>query len=405
MNFQSVSKNSFLATLDSSALEARKSFFQIHDKQYCIRDRKLSEKLDRRFEKFLRFFSLLKDERANEYNHSYFYQRFGNSVGESLNIIYQTAKEILETKNDFHETFADKKVYCNLTNDSRVFMYLQRIWPPFEEKITDRVYTPKQIFLTFDVTRCKLRVIKRVSKKYPIACFYAERGVHFEKQYPWTTYLEKFSIEGSDLYVHKYYSGGNLYRFIIDNTLQIEKSSLIMLVKHMVFQMYHMHKNKIIHNDVKLENFVWKLSRKRGILGSWIDMDYSGYDYKFVGICWGSKGSMPPETILNFVDKDKEKVIDFRNDIYSLGLSVAFLLNEYIDEEVFAWIKQFTDLQILDPNLMHAYEVATDLKKYNYFLKKNINRYTLFVLRLLAPNLECRPKINKVIEHFKNYIY
>ena len=128
-----------------------------------------------------------------------------------------------------------------------------------------------------------------------------------------------FTLIDNDIkqyYITEYY-GDNLYDFIKRNNVSdIDKSKII---KQLIIGLYDIHKENIIHNDIKPHNILYNNGNVY-----YIDFGLSFYDNEY-------------EKSLKVIDiyspleyKNKDQKVSFESDIWRLGLTFLFIMKEKI---------------------------------------------------------------------------
>ncbi len=129
--------------------------------------------------------------------------------------------------------------------------------------------------------------------------------------------VELYEGENHVYCVCEHYKGQDLLQSIIDNGIQPEEISIIIL-KQILEGLVYLSKKKIIHRDIKPENILFK--HEKGLELGIVDLGFATYekDYKNLFVRCGTPGFVGPE-VLN------DKPYDCRTDVFSAGI-IFYLL-------------------------------------------------------------------------------
>ena len=149
----------------------------------------------------------------------------------------------------------------------------------------------------------ELNVINRLSNNSNFIQFIS----HFDLKYRGENYT---------FFVSNYYKNSDLYEFSLKNN-HLKEDDKCYITFQMLTILQTLKNKKIVHNDIKLENFLVKSTLPPTIL--LIDFDYAQIINKCSCSCNGTIPYMSPEVLYN-------EQHDYAADIWSLGISVYFLL-------------------------------------------------------------------------------
>ncbi|GFS15604.1 CBL-interacting serine/threonine-protein kinase 20 [Elysia marginata] len=135
----------------------------------------------------------------------------------------------------------------------------------------------------------------------------------------------------------------------------------------------HLHKNNIVHNDIKLEN-IFLDEADQAILGDpgLALMSENNCETTTAGMVGGTKAYWPPERVMAARD---DQLNPFKADVYAIG--VVF------------WLLVSSDVPEKGKNYLHSALASTDV-----FLSFD---HWMILKRLLEPNPAKRPAISEIV--------
>lgn len=223
----------------------------------------------------------------------------------------------------------------------------------------------KQYLLKYQPNRSIMEIVLNVYLK---SIFYDESINYF--LFPDYLFINDdrsycYVIEKYDIDLYKYFS------ILHENNIILSLTDILQITSFMTNAIQFLFKNNIIHSDLKLENIV--LNYKIDILNKKSKITHLkiiDFDVSIFNTIPDNLQPIPEEFQKTFHNKKirgtkiymlKDKLMSFKNDIYSLGMVILIMLFKNI--KLIISIKK----NALDPN--NPFNKKTSIK-YNTFLKK-----------------------------------
>ena len=253
--------------------------------------------------------------------------------------------KILETLGKSY-TALIKKVKCNKTNN----IYVAKII--YKNKIGDYIYREYNI----------LKNIKDI-KYTPIL---------------YNTYEDdKYLVLIIQMYIKP-----DLADYLFNNDVLCEYK-----VKFIIFStlkiLHNLHKNNVIHMDIKPENLMFDYNRNLNIIDFGLSSFINSADYK----CNGTLYYLSPEIIIKLI-KDKNQEINYVTDIWSLGITMYVLLFKK-----YPFFSNKKD-ELLNLIINHPFN-----NKNNSELNKLSPNAQNFLFNCLIKNYKDRPTAYSLLQH------
>jgi len=137
-----------------------------------------------------------------------------------------------------------------------------------------------------------------------------------------TKILEMFEDDDYILIAMEYINGGNLFSFVKKRRKLSEKTAKF-LFRQIILGIKHIHSQKIVHRDIKLENILIDLNNNIKICDFGIGRILSSKKQMLYDKC-GTPMYMAPEILLSSKNKGYE---GFPVDIWSAGISLYIMLS------------------------------------------------------------------------------
>jgi serine/threonine protein kinase len=230
----------------------------------------------------------------------------------------------------------------------------------------------------------------------------------------WYDYIERIRLY-RDLYAYACFNGGYDLTVILNNdtfSYQFSKyhnnlKQILNMIKHLTNGIYYLHKNNIVHNDIKLENIVCNLDKSCSL--KIIDFGLSDIHpfKKFLTKPLGTNGYIPInnsnfECIYKLNPNDwikhnnyihissitNNKKLVFKTDIFCLGIVLKIIIDDIFESGVYG-----SNINNFDSYKYNLLEKSNYLKiKFilEYMLKENVvERYNSEdILNMINTNVE-----------------
>lgn len=189
-------------------------------------------------------------------------------------------------------------------------------------------------------------------------------------------------------YGTKYYiATERLYAIDREYVYKLPYNEKIRILKVLAHSLYSMHKNNIIHGDMKLDNIIFYRTSKNKITAKIIDVDGSflvsdiPQDFEDIVV---DQVYMAPETFTMICNEEGE--IDEKIDVFAMGLIFYQILTGV--------------LPAMDGDTyIYPYEYVLDNRKFKFAVKNDVFS---IIEKMLDKNPEKRISMEEVFEGLKN---
>ncbi len=190
-------------------------------------------------------------------------------------------------------------------------------------------------------------------------------------------FCEKFSMD--------------LFDFIVQARRgKVQDNEVLFVMKNVSSAVCMLHKDKLVHGDIKLENILVELqqgSNKNGELQALLSAVLADYGHlesvdKLVdkkAYIYGSYMSFAPEVWRQFVQSSSQKIDVFKCDVYALGVALAFLMGCF------------------DKKMENKIDFIADSLQNN-----TIDTLFTHVVKLIHWQMKIKPVFKEIVEKVKN---
>ena len=128
-------------------------------------------------------------------------------------------------------------------------------------------------------------------------------------------FFDRYHSRKHIILVMEYFAGNNLYDLIVSDPDFYKNYDIIDIIKQLVKGIHYIHRKKLIHQDIKLENILINKEGKVKI----VDYDFLTKEKPFRSSKCGTPYYVSPEVILG-------KAITSSTDLWSLGICIYVIL-------------------------------------------------------------------------------
>ena len=206
-----------------------------------------------------------------------------------------------------------------------------------------------------------------------------------------TKILEMFEDDDYILIAMEYINGGNLFSFVKKRRKLSEKTAKF-LFRQIILGIKHIHSQKIVHRDIKLENILIDLNNNIKICDFGIGRILSSKKQMLYDKC-GTPMYMAPEILLSSKNKGYE---GFPVDIWSAGISLYIMLSGTLPFN----LKNNNDCSSIDEENNNNIELQYSIiKKEPKKIEKISNEARDLLKGLLNKNPNKRLTIEQILNH------
>lgn len=193
--------------------------------------------------------------------------------------------------------------------------------------------------------------------------------------------------------ISKFYNN-DLYSYLSKKKWNMTKSYIKnIIIKNLISSLASLHKNKIIHGDIKAKNVLITEVNKfcfKKIDVALCDLDYSRTKYNIY--LYSITTCNCPYYIINQYD------YNLKDDVFCLGLLIAYILDKNLYETIF-------DLHNLARSNIEIYEYNLGYTTCIAIEKSNIKqKYKKILEKMLEPKYDLRISMNKLVTDLKYHL-
>jgi serine/threonine protein kinase len=213
-----------------------------------------------------------------------------------------------------------------------------------------------------------------------LSTVYFSKNSRFHCDYKHRNIIDLFAFSSKQKCL-VYELGKDLRDYILENKLEL--SEKLKLIKDICLGLEYLHKNNVLHRDIKMENVILTFDDKNKITPKIIDFDF--YWYKFppegmkVNFVCGSFFNMHPVIYMDGFHS-------FGREIFSLGILIYIIL---LEEDFYCLYNDFLKKPIVDTESEIAVPKIKPLELKDCYLNKDFQKHVeSYIEKLADPFLE-----------------
>ena len=179
---------------------------------------------------------------------------------------------------------------------------------------------------------------------------------------------------------------GDLFNYIYSINKSVE--SFIDIIYKMTKSISYLHENNLVHLDIKLENFLYKINNKE-VDVKITDFGTTEFEGVVLNMIRGTETTIAPE-FLNaiYINKNRQYIVNKKADIFSLGVCFLYF---------FMWIFENIFLDFYAPLYNGNLNKSTFLNyRQNYYRKSLYENDMISIVKILK-KLNINNEVKKII--------